>query len=607
MTSTADRRILLAAPLLVLLAACGGGDGQPLTDEEAVAAATAGLVIGYQAGDSAPSVTRDVTLTTTGLHGTTVAWASSGQAVATSGIVVRPAFGAGNAAVTLTATVTRGDALDTKLFEVTVLETPPTDAQAVALAKTALEIGYQAGDSASNVTQDVTLSTTGLHGTTVAWASSRPAYVGTSGAVARPSAAQGDTAVTVTATLTRGPVSDTKAFALTVKQRTDVSWVFVDGNLATGLNYSTVRNAVDPALAALGQYLYVAWTENAQIRVRRFDGATWIWLDGGGATGINHDPTESAFQPSLAVFGGSVHAIFSELYSGASVTRVKRYDGGSATWISIDGSATNGLNRQSVTSQDPTMGVCDGTLYASWVEAYGGAMQLRVKRYDGGAWAFVDGGALTGLNYDTGRSATDPKLGCLEDVLHLVWTETDASSTSQVRVRRYDGGSTWAWIGGGAGSGLNYSSAQSAAMPGLVVLEGTLHAYWVENHFVRVKRYAGGAWSTADGDHGFKQNADNYVYQDSAPVAVPSGSGTSLLFTWGEDVTQSPWAYQTRAATYDGSAMTFLDGNDSTVGLNKELERYARGQQIALMDGSIWIAWYETDGTADQIRVIRGQ
>jgi hypothetical protein len=455
----------------------------------------------------------------------------------------------------------------------------------------------------------VTLATSGLHGTSVSWASSG-SYITSAGVVTRPGTAQGDTAVDLTATITRGSASDTRVFSPVVKCRTNVTWAFVDGNTDVGLNYSSVRHATDPALAALGDDLYVAWTESStsttQIRVRRYDGSTWTWLDGGAGTGINRDTAQNASQPSLFVFGGSVYAIFSELYLGSSVTRVKRHDGGT-TWTSIDGSATNGLNRQVATSQNPTLGACGGSMYAAWVESYGGAMQLHVKRYDGGtAWTFVDGDALTGLNYDSSRGATSPKLGCLDGVLHLVWTENNPSNRSQVRLRRYDGGSTWTWIDGGASAGLNYNSSNTADKPGLVALDGTLHVYWLENYTVRVKRYSGGAWTSADGSMGYKQNALNYAYAESAPRAVPSLSGRSLLFTWGEDISYDPWSIQTRAATYDGSAMTFVDGNDWTTGLNKDRLRYAYAQAITVLDDALWIAWHESNGTANQIRVIRG-
>ena len=89
-----------------------------------------------------------------------------------------------------------------------------TDAEAVQRAKTALMIGYAAGDSTESVTQDVRLPATGANGVSISWASSNAARVSTTGTVSRPSTA--NTAVTLTATLTKNTARDTRTFALTV-------------------------------------------------------------------------------------------------------------------------------------------------------------------------------------------------------------------------------------------------------------------------------------------------------------------------------------------------------------------------------------------------------
>jgi formylglycine-generating enzyme required for sulfatase activity len=102
----------------------------PPTDSYIVATDTGNLVIGYALGDSAVSVTQNLTLDTTGSSGSTITWAAtytSGGAdasavVASNGTVTRPVFGLGNAAVTLTATITKNAASDTKVFNLTVLQ-----------------------------------------------------------------------------------------------------------------------------------------------------------------------------------------------------------------------------------------------------------------------------------------------------------------------------------------------------------------------------------------------------------------------------------------------------------------------------------------------------
>nr|WP_240548402.1 immunoglobulin-like domain-containing protein [Paenibacillus lignilyticus] len=187
--------------------------------KDTISAANAALAITYGGSDSAASVTQSVTLPTTGMNGTTVSWSSSVPAtIGTTGVVTRPAYGAGDATVTLTATISIGGISQTKTFELTVLEQAPTDAQAVDAATTVLEVGYGGGDSAASVTQSVTLPTAGLLGTTVTWSSSDASVIGATGVVTRPIYGAGDATVTLTATIARGGVSQTKTFILTVQK-----------------------------------------------------------------------------------------------------------------------------------------------------------------------------------------------------------------------------------------------------------------------------------------------------------------------------------------------------------------------------------------------------
>lgn len=205
------------------LVGCGGvsSGGNTLTPAEEVAAAKSALAIGYASGDSASSVTQNLTLPATCLDGTTVSWSSSNSAVVSdTGVVAQPI--GPDASVTLTATISVGEASDTKPFIITV-KAKMTDAQAVAAAKAALAIGYQPGDGPDTVTQNLTLPTTGLYGTTVSWASSDPS-IGIDGTVTRP--VTGDLPVTLTATIGLNSASDTDVFIVTVTgQMTDAAAV----------------------------------------------------------------------------------------------------------------------------------------------------------------------------------------------------------------------------------------------------------------------------------------------------------------------------------------------------------------------------------------------
>ena len=102
-----------------------------------------------------------------------------------------------------------------KTWTVTVTVLAITDEQAVAKAKNNIAISYAAGDSATSVTQDITLPTSGDHDTTISWASNNDAITinHNIGTVARNIWEQ---KVVLAATITKDEESDTKEFNLTI-------------------------------------------------------------------------------------------------------------------------------------------------------------------------------------------------------------------------------------------------------------------------------------------------------------------------------------------------------------------------------------------------------
>lgn len=105
---------------ITVLADPSAGTSQTVqrTDSEIVGAVKESLEIGYAKGDSAQSVTSSLTLPTKGTEDTIISWTSSNPAVITAyGGVVRQIE---DAAVTLTATIVKGDATATKTFSVLV-------------------------------------------------------------------------------------------------------------------------------------------------------------------------------------------------------------------------------------------------------------------------------------------------------------------------------------------------------------------------------------------------------------------------------------------------------------------------------------------------------
>ena len=120
----------------------------------AVAAAKTALDITditFASGEDKDSVKQDVSLPTSGDEGTAISWSSDNTAIdAATGAVTRPDASSSDVSVTLTATITKGSATDTKTFVLTVK------------AKIAADMFSYVDVAGGEVTLNTVLSTNGV-------------------------------------------------------------------------------------------------------------------------------------------------------------------------------------------------------------------------------------------------------------------------------------------------------------------------------------------------------------------------------------------------------------------------------------------------------------
>ncbi|MDH5717326.1 MAG: SUMF1/EgtB/PvdO family nonheme iron enzyme [Spirochaetia bacterium] len=90
-----------------------------------------------------------------------------------------------------------------------------TDEQIVALDRDVLNIMFYGTDSASSVTQNISLPASGYNGSLITWVSGDTGIIAHDGSYTLPYGSA-DTMVTLTATITKGSFNDTKLFTLTV-------------------------------------------------------------------------------------------------------------------------------------------------------------------------------------------------------------------------------------------------------------------------------------------------------------------------------------------------------------------------------------------------------
>jgi hypothetical protein len=268
------------------------------------------------------------------------------------------------------------------------------------------------------------------------------------------------------------------------------------------LNYDSTKNLTNdhwrgPQLLAHGDDYIIAWSEKItggsdRTRVKSYqkqdDGSySLVWLDGGGADGLQAGPTArwtSGFH--LFRFNSKIYATFSALHSTRNWIRVVVYDG--TSWTAVDGGGdSGGLNYNLGGTRNafqPRLVEVGDALYVTWVEYNGTAFHLRAKSFNGDdsspTWTTVDGGASSGWNYSASRDARLPFPISFNDKLYITWIETDGSNF-HTRVGMYDPASpSFSIVDGNSASGLSVSASQASDYPRAIIHQNTLYVSWDE-------------------------------------------------------------------------------------------------------------------------------
>ncbi len=108
------------------------------------------------------------------------------------------------------------------------------------------------------------------------------------------------------------------------------SWIYVDSTTVNGINKNASQHGTNPQVTALGSKLYATWSEPngtaSQIRVAVYSGndgsPSWAFVDGSGTNGINKDPAYEANVPQLTAFGSKLYATWYEYNGTAYQVRV---------------------------------------------------------------------------------------------------------------------------------------------------------------------------------------------------------------------------------------------------------------------------------------------
>ncbi len=250
-----------------------------------------------------------------------------------------------------------------------------------------------------------------------------------------------------------------------VRHKEGKEWV-LDGGL---LNQSLTGHVASPALASVGNHLYVAWSEVdtkhiSQVYIKEWDGEKWLQKWGG----ININPANSASSPVLSGNDSSLYIAWTELNSaGISLIQVKQWDGNS--WKPLGDSINRNAKRHALT---PSLAGGKDSVYLAWAEYDDQSIaKIYVNRWDGKQWEPLG----ETVNTDPERHALSPSLSLAGSSPYIAWMEYNTEGVSQIYVKRWNG-KEWVQIGGS----LNGNSSMHASVPSLCMKGGIPYVAWTE-------------------------------------------------------------------------------------------------------------------------------
>ena len=224
----------------------------------------------------------------------------------------------------------------------------------------------------------------------------------------------------------------------------------------------------------------------------------------GGASPINHSPTQTGQQPSLTVIGGVPWVAWSEADGTGAEIRVSRLNAAGTAWEQVVGGASpiNHGAGANPNATSPSLAAIGGVPHVAWTESDGTNNEIRVSRLNaaGTDWQQIVGGASP-INQSATVSGSEPSLTAVGGVPYVAWTEHDGANY-EIRVAASTRPETTGSSVAGRVRHLRRDQqlpSLNAGSPSLTAIGGVPYVAWNEedgNNFeIRVSRLNGAAWS----------------------------------------------------------------------------------------------------------------
>ena len=273
------------------------------------------------------------------------------------------------------------------------------------------------------------------------------------------------------------------------------AWVEVGSGSASGGGISNSKWSVSVvpsvALDPSGNP-YVAWMDGSRkfdwyhIYIKRFDGANWVEVGSGSATGAGISDLHGwSTCPSLALDGsGNPYVAWHVYTSGNAEIYIKRFDG--AKWVEVgSGSASGGgISDDSGLSRHPSLALdASGNPYVAWSDRFCGNSDIYIKRFNRTSWVEVgSGSASAGGISDTIGDSVEPSLALDgSGNPYVAWYDgpSTTNANTEIYIKRFDG-TSWVEVGSGSasGGGISDNSGRSGSPSLALNWSGNPYVAW---------------------------------------------------------------------------------------------------------------------------------
>lgn len=386
-----------------------------------------------------------------------------------------------------------------------------------------------------------------------------------------------------------------------VKKWNGSTWTWADGGTATGLSGSTY-SAQAPITFIYNNYLYVGWlyvTSNYNYIMKKYDGTSWTDVNSGN--NVLPENTYQQFSMYTALFNNVIYLI----YNNQDGSKLLQFNGNTFSFVEFS-AGTNLITYNDNKVEASHIITYNNKLYISLSVNYDGSYKQMVLTYNGTTFEYEN----IVFNYNTLKNARFSHLEILNNRLFIFWKEYNQNNVYQLRYACFYDGS-WHLNE----TSLNYDVTKvCSGTIATVIVNGYMFVAWVENSVTRCKQFDGTLWTTADNYLAINVDATKmsynyfiYSFQKKLCALLLESDGTRETHRFKYKNIFAPANTKTSIRLLTGgTASTDLDNEWDKIIVSSTLNGNITAGNDAVWNWSGSTSWTSTCSSTNTSRVYRG-